>query len=139
MLDGLLKTDFAMSSESCWLFRIGLDGIARELASRTVRPDTDYILLTTGETPLFDELSTSCTIDCSGITGCRLSIPSVITADHVRLLAKVGLQVARTIRVWPSGLPCRGWDGEGQSEWLTTEEPCLGIVHDHPVSSFRFA
>lgn len=136
VLDGLLKTDFAMSSESCWLFRIGLDGIARELASRTVRPDTDYILLTTGEIPSFDELSTSCTIDCSGITGCRLSIPSVITADHVRLLAKVGLQVARTIRVWPSGLPCRGWDGEGQSEWLTTEEPCLGIVHDHPVSSF---
>lgn len=135
VLDGLLKTDFAMSADSYWLFRIGLDGIARELASRTVRPDTDYILVTTGAVPSFNELATSCTIDCSGISGCRLSLPSIITADHIRLLAKAGIQIARTIRIWPCGLPCRGWDGEGQSEWLTTEEPCLGIVHDHPVSS----
>jgi hypothetical protein len=42
------------------------------------------------------------------------------------------------VQIWPAGLPGRGWDGEGQSEWLTTEAPCFGIVHDHPVDSYVF-
>ena len=46
------------------------------------------------------------------------------------------LQIARTVRVWPAGLPGRGWNGEGRSEWLTTEAPCFGMVHDHPVDGY---
>ncbi|MCI0537319.1 MAG: hypothetical protein L0Z50_19055, partial [Verrucomicrobiales bacterium] len=136
VLDALLKSDFTMSTESLWLFRIGPDGIAREIASRTLRPGADYILLSTKTLTSVNGLSTSCVIDCSGVSGHRLSLPSSLSAEQTKLLTSAGLQVARTIRVWPAGLPCRGWDGEGQSEWLTTEEPCLGFVHDHPVSAF---
>ena len=53
-------------------------------------------------------------------------------------LTTLGLQVARTIDVWPAGLPGRNWDGEGRSEWLTTETPCFGIAYDHPVDGFDF-
>jgi hypothetical protein len=28
------------------------------------------------------------------------------------------------------------WDGEGHGDWLSTEEPCFGISHDHPVEEF---
>lgn len=136
VLDALLISDFTMSAESLWLFRIGSDGIASEIVSRTVRPGADYILLTTNATPSVNGLSTTCAIECSGIFGCRLSLPSSLSAAQTKLLTSAGLQVARTIRVWPAGLPRRGWDGEGQSEWLTTDEPCLGLVHDHPVSAF---
>lgn len=136
VLDALLKSDFTMSAESLWLFRVGPDGIASEITSRTVRPDADYIVLATNAPPFVNGLSAACAIECSGIFGCRLSIPSRLSAEHTKLLTSAGLQVARTIRVWPAGLPCRGWDGEGESEWLTTEEPCLGLVHDHPVSAF---
>jgi hypothetical protein len=135
-LDALVKSDFAMPSESTWLFRVGPDGIARQISSRTVRPGTDYLLLASSPAPSVDGLSTSCVIECAGISGCRLSLPSSLSGEHMKLLANAGLQVAKTISVWPAGLPCRGWDGEGQSEWLTTEEPCLGLVHDHPVSTF---
>jgi hypothetical protein len=31
----------------------------------------------------------------------------------------------------------RAWDGEGHTEWLTTESPCFGIVHDHPSPAAR--
>lgn len=135
-LDALLKSDFAMTAESLWLFRVGPDGIAMQIVSRTVRPGTEYVVLATTALPSFDGLSTACAIECSGISGCRLSLPSSLSSEQVKLLTNAGLQVAKTISVWPAGLPCRGWDGEGQSEWLTTEEPCLGIVHDHPVSTF---
>ena len=40
--------------------------------------------------------------------------------------------------MWPAGLPGRGWDGEGNGEWLTTESPCFGIMHDHPVGTYVF-
>ena len=60
----------------------------------------------------------------------------VSSADDTAWLKQLGLQVARTIRVWPAGLPGRGWDGEGRSEWLTTETPCFGIMHDHPVGAY---
>jgi len=135
-LDALLKSDFAMPAEPLWLFRVGPDGIARQIGSRTVRAGTDYILLTTKALPSILGLSSACAIQCSGVSGCRLSLPSSLSNEHVKLLTNAGLQVAKTISVWPAGLPCRGWDGEGQSEWLTTEEPCLGLDHDHPVSTF---
>src|SRR5262249_53660913 len=30
----------------------------------------------------------------------------------------------------------RRFDGEGHSEWLTTESPCFGLSHDHPVDRY---
>lgn len=135
VLDALLKSDFTMGAESLWLFRIGPDGLAREISGRTVRPDTDYIVLAS-VLPSVAGLSTEVALECTGIHGCRFSVPPSLSAEQTKALTEAGLQVAGTISVWPAGLPCRGWDGEGQSEWLTTEEPCLGLVHDHPVSSF---
>jgi hypothetical protein len=38
--------------------------------------------------------------------------------------------------VWPAGLCVRNWDGEGHGDWLTTETPCFGIVHDHAVDEY---
>lgn len=135
VLDALLQSDFTMGAESLWLFRIGPDGLAREIAGRTVRPGSDYIVLGS-KSPTVAGLSRQVALECTGIKGCRISLPPNLSAEQSKALTEVGLQVARTISVWPAGLPCRGWDGEGQSEWLTTEEPCLGLVHDHPVSSF---
>jgi hypothetical protein len=135
VLDALLKSDFTMGAESLWLFRIGPDGLAREIAGRTVRPGSDYIVLSS-KRPTIAGFSTEVALECAGIQGCRISLPSSLSVEQSKALAEAGLQVARTISVWPAGLPCRGWDGEGQGEWLTTEEPCLGLVHDHPVSSF---
>jgi hypothetical protein len=136
VLDSLLRTDCLLSPGPVWLFRVGPDGQASEILGRTVRPGFDYIVASAKDLAVRDSLATRCTLHCSGIHGLRLSLPSSLSSDDTRWLSSLGLHVARTIRVWPSGLPCRSWDGEGQSEWLTTEEPCFGIVHDHPVSAY---
>ncbi len=135
-VDHLLESECRISAGPVWLFRIGRDGIAREITGRIVRPGHDYIVATTGALPDFLKGMSLCTVECSGIRSFRISVPADVPAEYIEWLHDLGLQLARTIRVWPAGLPGRGWDGEGSSEWLTTEAPCFGIVHDHPVDGY---
>ena len=137
-MDHLLESECRLHPGPIWLFRIGTDGIARHIASRIVRPSFDYIVVTTALLPDTLEGVTPCNLACESVSGYRLSMPSPVSAEMTARLKEMGLHVARTIRVWPAGLPGRGWDGEGSSEWLTTESPCFGIDHDHPVESLSF-
>lgn len=136
VIDHLLESECRLSSGPIWLFRTNTDGTAREITGRTVRPGCDYIIVTTGELPEPYEGMSTCNLNCSGVNSFRYTVPDHVSSDMTSWLDKIGLQVARTIQVWPAGLPGRGWDGEGSSEWLTTESPCLGISHDHPVDAY---
>ena len=137
-MDHLLTSGCRFHSDPPWLFRIGIDGIAHHIASRVVRPSKSYVITTTDLTPDTLEGVSRCDLDCEGINAYRLSMPSSISAEMTAQLRSMGLNVARTVHVWPAGLPGRGWDGEGSSEWLTTESPCFGIAYDHPVESLSF-
>lgn len=136
VVDHLLESECRMSPGPIWLFRVGRDGIAREIASRLVRPGYDYILASHDGFEDLQEGMASCTIDCGDIRAIRISVPSDVTTGYMQWLRTLDLEIARTIRVWPAGLSSRRWDGEGRSEWLTTEKPCFGIVPDHPVESY---
>ena len=137
-MDHLLESECRLHPGPIWLFRIGTDGIARHISGLIVRPGFDYVIVTTTLTPNDLEGVTSCNIDCANVNAYRLVMPPLVSAEMTTRLSNLGLHVARTIRVWPAGLPGRGWDGEGSSEWLTTESPCFGIDHDHPVESLSF-
>ena len=138
-MDHLLETECRLHPGPIWLFRIGTDGIAHHITSRIVRPKLDYIVVTTKPFLETLEVVTPCNLDCENVLGCyRLQMPPSVSAEMTARLGGMGLQVARTIRVWPAGLPGRGWDGEGSSEWLTTEAPCFGITYDHSVESLSF-
>ena len=136
VVDHLLESECRMSPGPIWLFRIGADGIAREIASRVMRPGYDYILASPDEFEDLQEGMTGCAIECRDICAIRVSVPSDVSGAYMQWLRMRNLELARTIRVWPAGLPGRNWDGEGRSEWLTTEMPCFGIVPDHPVGSY---
>ena len=135
----VLHSDCRLSPGPLWLFRIAADGTAREITGRVVRPGGRYIVTTNAPPPqaLLD-CANPCRLECEGAQSFRLNVPADVSADITALLAALELQVARTIDVWPAGLPGRNWDGEGRTEWLTTETPCLGIAYDHPVDGFDF-
>lgn len=135
-VDHLLESECRMSPGPIWLFRIGGDGIAREIVSRLMRPGHDYILASPEEFEDLQEGMETCAIDCSDLCAIRVSVPSDVSGAYMQWLRRRNLELARTIRVWPAGLPGRNWDGEGRSEWLTSESPCFGIVPDHPVDSY---
>lgn len=136
IVDHILEADCRMSAGPVWLFKIGRDGTAREIAGRITRPGSEYILVTTGELPPFVDGMSGCSVAASGVNAARLAVPKTISAEYAHWLDEQGLHLARTIHVWPAGLPARGWDGEGSSEWLTTETPCFGIIHNHPIDQY---
>lgn len=135
-VDQLLASDCRLSTGPVWLFRIGRDGTAREIFGHIVRPGYDYIVLTTTELPDHHDCISPSLVDCSGVKSFRINVPSEISAEDTQWFAQLGLQIARTIRVWPAGFPGRSWNGEGDGEWLTTEAPCFGVVHDHPIDAY---
>ena len=135
----VLDSDCQLSPGPLWLFRIAADGTAREITRHVVRPGQRYIVATNAApSKALLDCTTPCTLECHGAQSFRLRVPHNVSADMTALLAILGLQVARTIDVWPAGLPGRNWDGQGRSEWLTTESPCFGIAYDHPVDGFDF-
>ncbi len=138
LMDHLLESEFRLPPGPVWLFRIGSDGIARHIASPVVRPANDYIVVTADGMPRDLPGSTLCTLECEGVRSFRLVVPSHVPSGFTTRFRELEIDVARTIRVWPAGLPGRGWDGEGRAEWLTTESPCFGIDPDHPVDALSF-
>ena len=138
-IENILEGECRCGCGPFWLFKIGRDGTAREIKRHAVRPECDYLFLSTEELPESHPFTRSCEIDCEGVKAVRLMIPAAVSAEETEWLQQWGLQVARTIRVWPSGLPGRDWDGEGGGSWLTTENPCFGILHDHAVDAYEFS
>ena len=138
LMDHLLESEYRLAAGPVWLFRIGNDGIAHHIVSRTVRPAQEYVVVTEGRIPQELPGFNSCTLDCAGVRAFRLAVPAQVSAEATARLKELGLNVTRTIQVWPAGLPGRGWDGEGSSEWLTTESPCFGIAPDHPLDALAF-
>ena len=138
LMDHLLESEYRLTQGPPWLFRIGRDGIARYIASSTARPDNRYIVVTTGDIPSDLAGISPCRLECEGVHAFRLAVPSQVSADATARLREQGIDVARTIQVWPAGLPGRGWDGDGSTEWLTTESPCFGVAADHPLDALSF-
>ncbi|MCY3880395.1 MAG: hypothetical protein OXF74_14610 [Rhodobacteraceae bacterium] len=135
-LDNILQTSCRFRSGPFWLFRIGVDGIAREMAGGNLRPGGKYIVVSAEEQvdpglgmQLLD-------VDCDGMWAYRLDAPDETTAEFAESLTRFSLRVVNTTRVWPAGLPKRGWDEEGLSEWLTTETPVIGMLHDYEVDRY---
>ena len=135
-LENILQTECRTNLGPIWLYRIGHDGTAREITGGIVRPKGRYIIVMSEEQGQLRFGMHLLEVDCAGIWAYRLDVPADVSAEFTEWLSEFKLQVARTVRVWPAGLPGRGWNGEGWSEWLTTEAPCFGMVHDHPVDGY---
>lgn len=135
-IEQLISGEARLSDGPVWLFRIGADGLASEIVGKTIRPGRRYVLLSDGDISSDHRLLGHCDIDCAGIRGVLISTPQTLSSDDISFLEGMGLHVARTVRIWPAGLPARAWDGEGNSEWLTTDRPCFGIAQDHAVDSY---
>lgn len=135
-LQHILDFECRLSDGPTWVCRVGADSIAREIRSAIVRPSHEYVVLTRQPLQTASDLFSLCTVDCAGLVATRLVVPEALTSEQIAELGRLGINVARTMRVWPAGFSALDWDGEGYSEWLATDAPCLGIEHDHPVDDY---
>lgn len=135
-IEHLINREFRLSQGSLWICRVQSDGLAHEVTGRIVRPGQRYVVLSEAPLPSQNGMLAAAQVDCTGVCAGLLTIPGGVSTEDQNFLQGLRLQVARTVRIWPAGMAARGWDGEGRSEWLTTETPCFGIVHDHPVDAY---
>lgn len=137
LLEQMMAHEAKLPNGPSWIFRCGPDGIAHHITSRVLRPETSYVLVVRNGTALPSIAGFQpCQLDCAGVTAARFDVPANASAATVAQLKTLGIEIARTIRIWPTGVPARAWDGHGRSEWLTTDRPCLAIVSDFPVTAY---
>lgn len=135
----LFEDECKITEGPYWLFRIGRDGEAIEIVSKVVRPGFRYIIVYHEGNTTFNEFFQPCVINCVGARARIFEVPKTITRDDEKFFTSVGLRIQKSIKVFPVGLPARVWDGEGVSEWLTTETPCFCVTHDHPVPRYEIS
>lgn len=136
VLENILRGECRFPQGTVWVFRIGNDELAHEITGRTVRPGQRYVLLSRDPLNVNVSFATPTKIECDGVSGMTLAMPDAVAAGETAELHKLGLHVARNIRVWPAGLCVRNWDGEGHGDWLSTEAPCFAIAHDYAVDEY---
>ena len=136
-MQNLLDAECRIPRGPTWLFKLQRDGLAHLVEGLSVRPGSRYVIVSNNRLSLDDDLCSPCTLNCDGIAAALLNLPATRTNEETGKLIAMGLQVCRTIRIAPVGLFARNWDGEGHSEWLTTESPSFSIVHDHPVDGYE--
>lgn len=132
-LEFLLRTECLLRPGPRWLFRIASDGLAYECKSLRVRAGQRYIVLIAESVPVSSEVVQPARIQCRGIDGVLLDLPSAVTSRLEHVIRDLGLAQSKSIEVWPAGLAATAWDGEGQGEWVVDERPTLGIQSDHPL------
>ena len=134
-LEYLLRTECLLRPGPTWLFKIATDGIGYELRHQRVRSGSTYVVVTT-EPPLPSSHGLQpIDLQCDGAFGTLLELPPALDQAWERTLRRLRLPQARTVEVWPAGLDAFAWDGEGNGEWLATEQPCLAIRVDHPLEA----
>lgn len=135
ILEHLLREDGGLGSGPMWVCKIGTDGLARQVRHGQVRPGHTYIILArSGHAFPRSRALEPAVVHCDDVVGARLTLPTQVPQDTRQLLQSLGLRLASTIRIWPAGIPAMSWDGEGFSEWLTTDSPGFGIDVDHEVA-----
>lgn len=138
IFDQLMRLEARLGEGPLWVCRIGSDGLAREIRRHHVRPGKKYIVMArTGHVFLRHPAVQPIDLRCEGLTGIQLSLPTHVPEDLRHALQTLGLSFASTVRIWPAGVPAASWDGEGRSEWLTTDTPCFGIDVDHDVTALE--
>jgi hypothetical protein len=133
-LDFLLHTECLLRPGPTWVFRIASDGSAVEHLTKTLRPASDYIVLSTDLADGTEVDANPVALTCAGVHAIRIAVPDKLSQSYSDRIGKLGLTAARAIRVWPAGLIPVEWDDEGRAEWLTTDRPCIGIATDFPVT-----
>lgn len=136
-LQNLLDAECRIPRGPIWLFKLQRDGIAHLVEGQSVRPGSRYVVVRSKTFDANAGLFSPCTLTCEGMSAATLDLPDTLTNEDTAKLTALGLRVCRTIRIAPAGLFARNWDGEGNSEWLTTESPSFSIVHDHPVDGYE--
>ncbi len=133
---GLLADEARTPPAERWLFRRGLDDKGLLVRSGSVRPGAHYILLGPGlEAPSVDWIRVE-PVDCIGAAALSMDIPQDIGSAVTEIVRALGCDVQTGVAITPIGLVPAAWDGTGFGEWISGDDPILGLLSDHEITTF---
>jgi hypothetical protein len=118
-----------------WIFRIDDDDRAYQTNWASVKPGARYVIVHNGELAS-NEYLVPADIDVKGSVSHVLEVPAQATEASTRCLGQLGLSVARTLKVWPAGLPSLGFGDNDVLEWSAHLPLTLGVEHDDTCDAF---
>jgi hypothetical protein len=118
-----------------WLFQLDDDGCAVQIPWKSVKAGKNYIVVHDGDV-VPNELLTPATLGVKGGVAHTLSVPPLATDVSTRCLSQLGLSAARTLKVWPAGLPPLDFGDDDVLEWSARLPLTLGIEHDETCDAF---
>jgi hypothetical protein len=138
-LESVLQAGFRIDAKDRWLFSIGSDGQAREIATRVLHAGESYLLIQRTETrnPVSGLGIRINTMACTGVYGLRIDVPESVPDAMPDVLGVLGLEVAQTLQVWPVGLPAPDWSGDGRAEWVAGHPIMLGVRADRRIARLK--
>jgi hypothetical protein len=135
-VEHLFRSSCLLRPGNTYLFKLGSDGTAAEVRLKVVRPGERYVLVgPTGGLSLGPNAK-KVAIHCPGLDAIQLDLPGHLNSAAQSYCEQLGLNPWQTVTVYPAGLCPAAWDGAGWAEWLTTDEPTIGVVADGPVSGY---
>ncbi|MCA1623793.1 MAG: hypothetical protein LC778_08310 [Acidobacteria bacterium] len=134
-LKRFLEMNFSLNTGATMLCRIASDGRAYQSHGLLVRPGRSYLVLSVASPIRSSRLTSTVHIACESLHAAQLSVPETITPDCRIIIESLGLKIAKRVSVFPVGTVPAKWDDEGYGEWLTSDEPCIGIHTDHWVDA----
>lgn len=130
-----MEKKFKLEVGATILCRIASDGRAYQSRGLLVRPGRNYLVLSTTGTVKSSRFTLPINVTCDGLNAVQLFVPENITPDCRILIESLHLKIAQQVSVFPVGVAAAKWDDEGYGEWLTTDEPCVGVHTDHWVDA----
>lgn len=127
-VNNLLRDQVEITRGPIWLFKKRARGLAVEVKGRLVSPGNTYYVLYDGtwHPGLMPGVHPE-TVDVSGASMIRLTVPQQLTDEESRALVAAGLSVRTDVEIRPVGIAASAWDGQGAIEWLVGEPGLIGI------------
>lgn len=132
-LNSFLKMDQLIPWGDVHLFKIDNENIGYEIHQRHLRPSKKYVVLSRTPLPEDPTIFKPFPLVCEGIHSALISTPEKFTLHFEQVLKIVDLSCAKSLKVWPVGIPAKEWDDDGYGVWLTGSPVRLAIQADFEI------
>jgi hypothetical protein len=139
-LESMLDTYCSIDGECDHLFRLREDSNAILIRSRTLRPDSQYLFVSTHPFPQSTILQGSkrVSVACEGLDALYIDVPEYVNSFYVDAARSLGLEVQAGIEIAPVGYPANIWNGDGEASWNRSSPKILAISTSIEVSTLQF-
>lgn len=136
-LNSFLRMDQLIPPGNVHLFKISTENIGYEIHEKHLRPSQKYIVVSMSPIQHDGVIFKPFDLKCEGVYSAVIETPEDITSPFEEAVKAIGLSCAKSLRVWPVGLPAKEWDEEGYGVWLAGDRIRVAVRADYELRGIQ--